>query len=404
MKNKKSPLMLLLFCLSLSAVFAQNAAIKKENIDVSLNANLETFAIVERFANTYSKYATGRDSLLKIQEPVRPMVHYAYEAFKNQDNSKIARQMAAVIDTIINARAGGQDQILYALLYAKPFPAKGYTAPFKLSNPKLSDATNAYLTQQITLLVEALRQFYVERKVATFFQKYDFFYKGIVNEVKTGVPPSAIAFMKDYYRYYSKDKYSVVFIPSRPFSKGEWQANACKIPMKNGGTHIIQLLSSSYVEVPLSSNGVYTKFGFGDNEWLQDMTIHEFGHTFCDFNATEIANLKRSAFLFSGDWEKAMQPIGYYNWDDCVNEHVVRLGEIRIAQKMGSQDRESRLRQSYIKNKKFVFIPKLEKKMLEYENNPQKYPTFKAFLPELLTVFDTITLEERDKLLMEANK
>ena len=170
MKNKKNPLILLFFCLSLSSVFAQNTA-KSEAIDVSLNVNLEMFAIVERFANPYSKYSVGRDSLLKIQEPMRPMVYYANEAFKNQDNSKVAKHMAAVIDTIINARAGGQDQILYALLYAKPFPEKGYNAPFKFSNPKLNDATNAYLTLQITLLVEELRQFYIERKVAIFFKK-----------------------------------------------------------------------------------------------------------------------------------------------------------------------------------------------------------------------------------------
>jgi hypothetical protein len=404
MKNMKNALFFLVFCLNLTTIYAQKNVVKNEVIDISLNVNVETFAIVERFANPYSKYCVGRDSLLKIQEPMRPMVHYAYEAFKNQDNSKIAKHMAAVIDTIINARVGGQDQILYALLYAKPFPEKGWNAPFKFSNSKLNAATNAYLTREITLLVEELRQFYIERKVVTFFKKYDTFYKGAVNEIKTGVPPTVLAFMKDYYRYYSKDKYSVVFIPSRPFSKGEWQANACKVPMKNGGTHITQLLSSSYVEVPFAQNGVYTKFGFGDNEWLQDMTIHEFGHTFCDFNAAEIANLKRSAFLFSGDWEKAMQPIGYYNWDDCVNEHVVRLGEIRIAEKMGDKDRANRLRNSYIKNKQFVFIPLLEKKIVEYENNPQKYPTFKAFLPELLGVFDTITIEERDKLLAELKK
>jgi hypothetical protein len=401
MKNIKNALFILIFCLNISTIYAQKNVVKNEVIDISLNVNVETFAIVERFANPYSKYCVGRDSLLKIQEPMRPMVYYAYEAFKNQDNSKIGKRMAAVIDTIINARVGGQDQILYALLYAKPFPEKGWNVPFKFSNSKLNAATNAYLTREITLLVEELRQFYIERKVAAFFKKYDTFYKGAINEIKTGVPPIVLSFMKDYYRYYSKDKYSVVFIPSRPFSKGEWQANACKVPMKNGGTHITQLLSSSYVEVPFAQNGVYTKFGFGDNEWLQDMTIHEFGHTFCDFNPTEITNLKRSAFLFSGNWEKAMQPIGYYNWDDCVNEHVVRLGEIRIAEKMGDKDRANRLRNSYIKNKQFVFIPLLEKKIVEYENNPQKYPTFKVFLPELLSVFDAITIEERDKLLAE---
>jgi Domain of unknown function (DUF4932) len=404
MKNKKNALLILIFCLNLTAIYAQKNRVKKEDIDVKVDVNLETFAIVERFAYPYSKYLYVRDSLLKIQEPMRPMVYYAYERYKNEDNSKIAKHMAAIIDTIYGTRVAGQDLIFGALIYAKPFPEKGSIAPFRFSHANLNKATIDFINSEIALLIEELRQFYIERKVGQFMKKHKAYYKGAVNEIRTKIPKGIVPFMTTYYRDKSSNQYSIFLIPSRAFSKGEWQANGPQIPLPNGRKHIIQLLSSTYLEVPIASNGVYTKFGFGDEEWLQDITIHEFGHTFCQFDSIIVAKTNTSATLFSGDWVNEMGKQGYRAWDVCVNEHVVRLGEIRIAEKMGDKDRAYRLRDSYIKNKQFVFIPLLEKKIVEYENNPSKYPTFKAFLPELLSVFDTITIEERDKLLAELKK
>jgi hypothetical protein len=404
MKNKKNPLIILFFCLSLSSIFAQNTAMKNNVIDIKVDVNLETYAIVERFANPYSKYMYVRDSFLKIQEPMRPMAYYAFERYKNEDNSKIAKHMAAVIDTIIGTRVGGPDVIFNALIHVKPFPEKGAIAPSWFSHANLNKATIDYINNEIVLLIEELRQFYIQKKVGQFMKKYNAYYDGAINEIKTKIPNGIVPFMTTYYRDQSKNKYSIYIVPSRAFSKGEWQANGPQIPLPDGGKHIIQLLSSTYLEVPIAPNGVYTKFGFGDEEWLQDITIHEFGHTFCQFDSIIVAKTNTSAALFSGDWVNEMGKQGYRSWDVCVNEHVVRLGEIRIAEKMGDKDRANRLRNSYIKNKQFVFIPLLEKKIVEYENDPQKYPTFKAFLPELLAVFDTLTLEERDKLLAELKK
>jgi hypothetical protein len=404
MKNKKNALFILIFCLNLTTIFAQKNAVKNEDIDVKVDINLETFAIVERFANPYSKYMYVRDSVLKTQEPMRPMAYYAFERYKNEDNSKIAKHLAAVVDTIIGTRVGGQDVIFSALIYAKPFPEKGAIAPFRFSHANLNKETVDFINSEIALLIEELRQFYIERKVGQFMKKHKAYYKGAVNEIKTKIPKGIVPFMTTYYRDKSNNKYSIFLIPSRAFTKGEWQANGPQIPLKNGGKHIIQLLSSTYLDVPIVPNGVYTKFGFGDAEWLQDITIHEFGHTFCQFDSIIVAKTNTSAALFSGDWVNDMGKQGYRAWDVCVNEHVVRLGEIRIAEKMGDKDRANRLRNSYIKNKKFVIIPLLEKKVVEYENNPQKYPTFRAFLPELLAVFDTLTIEERDKLLVAVKR
>jgi hypothetical protein len=385
--------------------FNKNVPKKVNAFEVGISKNLETFAIVERYANKYSRYLKNRDSLLLIQPTIRPMVYYAYETFKNRNNTSVAKQMAKLIDTIISSKVGGQDQIFYALVHAETFPKKGFIAPYVFHNDNLSNATNEYINNEILLLIEALRKYYIKNNVARFLAEYNDFYEGCMQEIFTGIPTNISLTMEDYYRTAtSTNEYAVFIVPTRAFSKGEWQANACTLKYKNGIVKKIQFLSSSYVEVPLSENGNYTKFGFGDNEWLQDMLVHEYGHTFCDFDSITNVNLKKSAFLFSGKWEEGMKPIGYYTWDVCVNEHVVRTSEIRIAEKTGDTTKAIRLRKSYINDKKFIFIPLLENKFLEYENNESKYPSFKSFLPDLIGMFDNVTIEERDKLLKEIKK
>lgn len=370
-----------------------------KEITVSINPNLETFAIVERFANQYSRFLKNRAELVNSQECLRPMVYYAYQNFKNFDNTKIAKHMAQVIDTIIASKVGGQDQIFYALSYAKNFPNKGNESSYKFYNSSLSKELNNYIDKEISLLIEELRLYFIENKVDLFIEKYKYFYKGAIKEVKNGISNKLLYSLETYYRKTTQNQYTVFIVPTRAFSRGEWQANACKIPLKDNLINNIQFLSSSYIDIKISSDGNYKKFGFADNEWLQDMVVHEFGHTFCEFNDSLKQNLQKTNFLFSGKWEKQMQPMGYYTWVDCINEHVVRTGEIRIAEMTKNYETAKRLRVSYITKKKFILIPAFEKKFTEYEQNKIKYKTFQDFLPEMLNTLKLVTITERDTLL-----
>jgi Domain of unknown function (DUF4932) len=391
-----------LLVLLTSNSFSQKEVLKtNKEILVAINPNLETFAIVERFANQYSKYLKNRDEQLKNQECTRPMVHYAYQMFKNLDNVKIAKHMAQVIDTIIGSKVGGQDQIFYALSYAKNFPAKGNEVQYKFYNSSLTEETNHYIDSQISILIEELREYYIKNRVDLFLEKYKSFYDGAMEEVKNGISKDLLFSLEKYYRKKTNNKYSIFIVPTRAFTKGEWQANACKIPLKNNMVNNIQFLSSSYIDVDISSDGIYKKFGFGDKEWLQDMIVHEFGHTFCEFNEDIKLKLKKTNLLFSGKWEKYMQPLGYYTWVDCVNEHIVRTGEIRIAEMTKNTEIANRLRKSYISTKKFILIPLFEEKFKEYEKNKIAYKSFQDFLPEVIKILDTISLKSRDYLLSE---
>jgi hypothetical protein len=385
----------LYFTLSTTCSFAQ------KTIKVNINPNLETFTIVERFAYPNSNIFKFRDSLLKIQPIIRPMVKYAYEFFKNKNHSNVSKHMSALVDTIIASKIGGQDAIFYALLHTNDFPKKGYkTKPYDIttSNPNLTKATRDFLNNETLKLIEELRLFYIDEKVELFMEKYKFFYNGAINEVVINVPPNIIQYMEDYYRVKDSNSYTIYLMPTRPFSKGEWQANGHNIEYENGEKETIQILSSSYIEVPFVQNSKYTSFGFNDKDWLQELTIHEFGHTFCKFSNENNLEAEKSNYLFSDLWQETTKNQGYLAWRYVVNEHIVRTGEIRIAEKMGDTLRANKLRKNYIFNKKFIFIPQLEKEMIRYENTPLKYTTFQLFMPELIDSLKIITTQERDKL------
>jgi len=85
-----------------------------------------------------------------------------------------------------------------------------------------------------------------------------------------------------------------------------------------------------------------------------------------------------------------MDEQAYDNWNTCVIEHIVRLGEIRIAYVLNDSTSANKIRKEYIDTNKFIYIPNLEKKILEYENNRTKYKTFSDFFPTLIEAFAEI--------------
>lgn len=82
-------------------------------------------------------------------------------------------------------------------------------------------------------------------------------------------------------------------------------------------------------------------------------------------------------------------------------EHLVRLGEIRIAKLMGDKEEESRLRNMHIVENRFVLLPMLERKIEDYECNRKLYLSFEQFLPEIFKTLHGLKPAEVDKLLSE---
>ena len=64
-----------------------------------------------------------------------------------------------------------------------------------------------------------------------------------------------------------------------------------------------------------------------------------------------------------------MEAQNYDNWFDCIAEHLVRLGEIRLAERSGNEKWAKELRKYHTKELNFIFLPQFEAKIKEYEHN-----------------------------------
>lgn len=83
-------------------------------------------------------------------------------------------------------------------------------------------------------------------------------------------------------------------------------------------------------------------------------------------------------------------------------EHLVRLGEIRIAKSMGDIAEENRIRKLHVSEFGFVLLPMLEKVIEKYESDRARYPDFKSFLPEIFSSLHQLQPADIDALVKAA--
>lgn len=287
-----------------------------------------------------------------------------------------------------------QDLSYHALLRHNTFPDTGYKYSFDGLN---IDTANM---RAVKIFVENLRAFYIERHLQKFFEGNSAFLTGAVKEVRKNIPPSYIAKMEKYYgekmvsyKYYL-NPFDVV-----PYDTVFWHGNGPAIKTKDG--FIANMISSAYL--PLTKKPSikdYTEFGFNHPASINTIVTHEFGHSFVNPVLEKYeSKIGRSSNFMSDALITKMGQAGYGNWLTCVIEHVVRLGEIRIATGNGDLKRADSLRQLYINVYSFVLIPDFEKKITEYESNRTRYKRFEDFVPQLIGVLDTISVEQVRKQL-----
>ena len=101
--------------------------------------------------------------------------------------------------------------------------------------------------------------------------------------------------------------------------------------------------------------------------------------------------------LFIPMLDSIMSKQGYGSWWGYVNEHIVRLGEIRVAKAMNIQDVDE-MRNYNIKENGFILLPDAEAIVVDYENSRHTYKNFQAFIPVLIAQLNGFTkkdIEER---------
>lgn len=77
---------------------------------------------------------------------------------------------------------------------------------------------------------------------------------------------------------------------------------------------------------------------------------------------------------------------GYGDWEECVNEHIVRALSIHLSKKYFEVDFTNR-RIEFDYNLGYRYIKEIVSKLEEYEKNRNRYKSIDEFYPELIKVF-----------------
>lgn len=352
-----------------------------KKVETGINQTIETFMILRSIANNDPLFQY-RDSTYK-GKPIMYEARKTFVAYKNHP---------AVVATqnMLNVTSSTGDLILQGLLYFEEFPSK---------NQKFEITSDHWKNRKDSLInyVYILHQFYMDAKVSEFISNQSVFYNGAIEEAKSYINDDLIETMENYFGIVNQ-AYKMILIPNSPFGMGF----GVKTNSDMGG-QFYQIISPAN-DVEWNENSTYKTYGFageGANDYYRDLVVHEFCHPFItpfiesEKWRTEIA---KTDSLFIPKLDSIMSTQSYGSWWGFVNEHIVRVAEIRIAKEMGEQSLEE-MRYTNIEKSGFILIPEAEKLMEEYENNRDKYSNIELFIPKLIGQLNKYSKDEMNKKL-----
>ncbi len=342
---------------------------KDKKIEYLINRNEITFRIAYNLVDR------------ELRWPPRPnAVRDTLDSyFSNYKNDK-------VVLTLSKADIGYDDVLSQYLLYQKEFPDYGN----KYDDSKIIEAMelDGYkgIDTLYSMIYEELYDFYQNANIEEFISDMDFYYSGAIKEINTIASQyDVIQQMEDYCRM---ENYRYVVSPEPLFLTGGHRGIGPSV-MTESGKICYQFISPSG-EIDLSKvdyNEPSPAFGYADMSYIRTILVHEFGHSFVELDLGIDANSKfinSKNALFTSEVQQTLENTGIGDFHTYIIEHLVRLLEIRIADKFISEVEANTLREI---NTDFIWLPQMEELIIKkYESKPKDYKNFAEFIPELLTV------------------
>lgn len=369
---------------------------------VTYNKNIETYFLAEILSAEHRK--NNKDfELYKIKEcsVYQPVVKNALMKYGHLKNSDIAISTAKLNDALIEKYGSWNDILMKPLMYHKEFPATDWINDYQFENNNLTKEQNREATELIKNYLSELSKFYIQENIGQFFNDNKAFYTGGISEYNKQIPAGFTHAMEQFYGE-GFNAYTILISPMMmwPINDGEGRGIGTDVVLKSGKKNIYEI-ASPYVRVQKQG-----EFGYDNQFQARFLSVHEFGHSFVN---KEVYKHKDKLEKFKDLFEKSnlkeamIKTGGYGDYQTCVAEHLVRLGEIETAKIQKDFDRAKRLEEYHLKND-FIFLPLLEKKLEEYNSNREKYKKFGDFVPQLLDVFENTNIEFINNALAQNKK
>lgn len=234
--------------------------------------------------------------------------------------------------------------------------------------------------ERLDVLYRLLTEFNDDAGLDAFFQSRQDEHECAIAQIEDGLPEGGlIAAVENWYGDH-RESYEIIIAPSiyatMGFGVQYGPANAPRI---------------ANIAAPFIQTDTLDEYGcgYGRPERVTELSRHEFGHSFVEVE--EVISSMSPAVIerLHGPIAEAMESQGYSAWQSIVEEHIVRLGEIRIAVAMGEAERAEALRRDYIENRSFIYLPALEAVVLDYETHRDRWPSLSDFMPELIAAISS---------------
>ncbi len=234
----------------------------------------------------------------------------------------------------------------------------GYYINFSKEKNKEEALKNAQI------FLDGLNAFSQEINLDLYMDTYSPFYEKAKQEVLSNISDNG--FVETMEKFYKHGFSSYHLVPSLTIPKGM----GFGIKIKDDIWSVFGAVDFQDFENESNLN-----MGFTNKDKLNELTIHEFGHSFVNPVVAEQPDtlFQASEHLFPA-LKQAMGDQGYNTWKVCLYEHFVRAGEIIIAEKTGNLDSAERLKVQYITKRNFKYIPVILDELYRYDDGEyEKY-------------------------------
>jgi hypothetical protein len=387
---------LAILALSYSTVYSQFTERISKKVTLSVNTNIETYFFAEKLAVEHiGNYVFSNKN---TQFTHQPIVYFAQKEFAQWTNSPLILKIADILKQMRELYHDNA-QMLEFLLYKKQLPDTGFRWQPSATLPLFDERQYPGGKVLALELTDSLVSFYHEADIGSFLKRNAFFYKGALAEARNLINPGAIPSIEKWYGQ-KFAAYELYLMPGMPITPGDdnYRAFGPTLISPHGKVSVMVFSSSVQLQLMNSLND-YTHFGFDNAEVTRLLTVHEIGHSFVNPVLKQMTSeIQRDTTLFTPVLAKVLEPSYIDKWENCLIEHLVRLGEIRIAVAMDDNAEAMRLRKLHINQFKFVLLPLLEKQIAQYEQNRLKYPRFKDFLPVLFKALHKLKPADIDRM------
>lgn len=264
--------------------------------------------------------------------------------------------------------------------YSEPFKfilQYGIFPNFELQYNAEFSPVSAGQADSLALFATLLKDFYKTTQFNTFFDQHQPLYDTLAHQISQQLGnTNYIALLEDYFGKQQAD-YELIFSPLLP---------------SGGFGPAVKLPNNQYILYALvGANGIDKGMPtFDAHSFATNLLLHEFSHSFINpLTEQHIDALNKCDNLYAYVADD-MATKAYDRWDIVINEHLVRAVVIRLTQKQyGKQAADALI--EHEKQAGFLYIEPVINALVRYENRSRKYPTFEAYYPEMVKLFEQLS-------------